>query len=345
MHSRSSGNGTASPYAAPHSPIASSKRARVSRDKRDSLASPSGAKKEPAVRPLDLKATNGGTGAASEKVIFSPPGAGGGKSSPRDPPSSSSSAAAAHAAAIQAAEEQAAAAEEEEGEIEEFDPYVFIQGLPRHSSVLIRGKKCLPPRPRGMPKELKTLTLDLDETLVHCSIEPVPNPDIIFQVSFQGVSYEVYVRKRPHLELFLQTVATMFEVVVFTASQKVYADKLLDLIDPKKNMIQHRLFREACLCVQGNFIKDLSVLDRDLTKTVLVDNSPHAYGYNVDNGVPILSWFDDPNDTELLKLIEFLKRVQPAADVRDVVRDQFKTHRLVQHAGRVPYRGIPPPLM
>ena len=166
----------------------------------------------------------------------------------------------------------------------------------------------------------------------------MPNPDIIFSVNFQGVFYEVYVRKRPHLDVFLQTVARMFEVVVFTASQKVYADKLLDLIDPKKNLIQHRLFRDACLCVQGNFIKDLSVLDRDMQKVVLVDNSPHAYGYNVNNGVPILSWFDDERDSELLKLVEFLKRIEAADDARHVVRDQFKTYKLVAEAGKIPYR-------
>lgn len=56
------------------------------------------------------------------------------------------------------------------------------------------------------------------------------------------------------------------QVVVFTASQRIYADVLLDRIDPQKKFVHHRLFREACLQVQGNFLKDLTVLGRDMTK-------------------------------------------------------------------------------
>ena len=327
---------------APNTPIASSKRARISQNRDKDLRSPSAlgtAKKGP---------SSPSTGNATGPPISSSSSLLAGAAAALSPPSPSKiifSPALRADLEKQKREAEAAAAKAKaaaEAEEEEFDPYLFIKGLPNHSNVCIRGKRCLPSK-QAVDSSLITLTLDLDETLVHCSIEPIPNPDIVFQVSFHGELYDVYVRKRPHLEYFLKSVADIFEVVVFTASQKVYADKLLDILDPQKKYVKYRLFREACLNVHGNFIKDLDVLGRDLSKTVLVDNSPHAYGYNVDNGVPIISWYDDDNDTELLKLLEFLRGIQSSDDVRKVVRNHFKTHELVKRAGTCRYDGTVPP--
>ncbi|KAL7540103.1 hypothetical protein ACHAWF_006593 [Thalassiosira exigua] len=92
------------------------------------------------------------------------------------------------------------------------------------------------------------------------------------------------------------------------------------------------MFRDSCLPVEGNFLKDLHVLGRDLSRTVLVDNSPHAFGYQVDNGIPIESWFDDPRDRELLKLEAFLGTLHGEEDVRDAVRRTFQTRELVMEA-------------
>jgi len=220
-----------------------------------------------------------------------------------------------------------------------FNPYLFIANLPSLSTVHDKDKICLPP-PSNAEKPLPTLVLDLDETLVHCTVEPVPKPDLVFPVAFNGTVYQVYVRKRPYLDYFLETVSKHYEVVLFTASQKVYADVLLDKLDPQRKYFAHRLFREACLMAQGNYLKDLTVLGRNMRRTLLVDNSPHAYGYHVDNGVPIESWYDDDSDTELLKLIGFLRRTQIAEDVRPIVRDHFKSYQLVLNAKN----GLPPVL-
>ncbi|CAM9402807.1 unnamed protein product, partial [Laminaria digitata] len=186
-------------------------------------------------------------------------------------------------------------------------------------------------------KEL-TLVLDLDETLVHCTVDPIANPDHRFEVHFNGEEFQqVYVRKRPHLDLFLAAVAELFEVVVFTASQQVYAERLLNMIDPQKKFVKYRLYRDACMTFEGNYLKDLNVLGRDLSKVAIVDNSPYAYGFQIDNGIPIESWFDDTADEELLHLLPLLKQLiseseSAGGDVRPFIRNIFKTHELVDKA-------------
>lgn len=64
---------------------------------------------------------------------------------------------------------------------------------------------------------------------------------------------------------------------MFTASMAEYADPVIDLLDPKRQMIQGRFFRESCTAMNGSFVKDLSIIEPDLAQIALVDNSPISY--------------------------------------------------------------------
>ncbi len=66
------------------------------------------------------------------------------------------------------------------------------------------------------------LVLDLDETLVHSSFKPVPNPDYVLPVEIEGQVHHIYVLKRPGVDEFLEKVGPLFEIAVYTASLSKY---------------------------------------------------------------------------------------------------------------------------
>mmetsp|Transcript_4325 Transcript_4325/g.7367 ORF Transcript_4325/g.7367 Transcript_4325/m.7367 type:complete len:421 (-) Transcript_4325:409-1671(-) len=213
---------------------------------------------------------------------------------------------------------------EDEDELpeEEFDPYLFIKRLPPLDQVVDFPRAVLlPPKTRRAPRI--TLVLDLDETLVHSTLENFNKSDFTFPVHYNNQEHMVNVRRRPGLDRFMRRVAEKFEVIVFTASQRVYAEQLLNILDPQRDLIRHRIFRDSCVLVDGNYLKDLTVLGRDLRHTIIVDNSPQAFGFQVDNGIPIESWFDDSEDLELLELLPFLEMLADVEDVRPHIAQQF----------------------
>ncbi|KAL8810680.1 MAG: hypothetical protein Q9223_007708 [Gallowayella weberi] len=165
-----------------------------------------------------------------------------------------------------------------------------------------RGKKCL--------------VLDLDETLVHSSFKILHQADFTIPVEIEGQYHNVYVIKRPGVDQFMKRVGELYEVVVFTASVSKYGDPLLDQLDIH-NVVHHRLFRESCYNHQGNYVKDLSQVGRDLRETIIIDNSPTSYIFHPQHAVPISSWFSDAHDNELLDLIPVLEDLA-GPQVRDV---------------------------
>ena len=212
--------------------------------------------------------------------------------------------------------------------ITQVKPNSFVQPLNPHQSAftptnrsnkLNSQKLLLPPKPHNLKK--KTLILDLDETLVHSSFTPFEKNDIVLNVDFEGVMYNIYVLVRPEAELFIKTVAKFFELVIFTASISKYASPLLDILDKDKN-IKYRLYREQCTFINGIYIKDLKKCNRSLKDLIIVDNSPIAYTFDSDNGLPIKTWIEDPDDRELMKLVPILEFLSKTKDVRKFI-EQF----------------------
>mmetsp|Transcript_10968 Transcript_10968/g.27711 ORF Transcript_10968/g.27711 Transcript_10968/m.27711 type:complete len:254 (-) Transcript_10968:14-775(-) len=222
--------------------------------------------------------------------------------------------------------------EDEEWEWEEADPYVFIGTLPPLDPAVWNRPPLLPPKLATDPPV--TLVLDLDETLVHSTTTPMREYDHTFSMVVHDINYQVWAKERPHVHHFLSEVAKMFEVVIFTASQELYAAKLLSLVDTK-HVIRHHLYRDACQRLSDNYLKELSVLGRDLSKVIIVDNNPAAFGFQVDNGIPIVSWFDDSSDQCLLELLPFLRLLSTSEDVRPHIREKYKLRELIERSRKM----------
>ena len=143
----------------------------------------------------------------------------------------------------------------------------------------------------------------------------------------EGETFYVYVLKRPGAEEFLEEMHKLFEIVIYTASLSIYADPLLDELDPNKYS-GHRLFREHCTFINNAFVKDLSQLGRDLKDVIIVDNSPASYALQPENAMPILTWLDDLADNKLYQLAPVLELLSKVDDVRPYLRKIVKDDKI-----------------
>ena len=81
----------------------------------------------------------------------------------------------------------------DDDDVDEFDPYTFIRSLPPTAPAAALARPvCLPKKTRGTHPV--SLILDLDETLLHSSIVPLPTYDIVFPVHFNSVNYQARAR-------------------------------------------------------------------------------------------------------------------------------------------------------
>ncbi|NWU73416.1 CTL2B protein, partial [Pterocles burchelli] len=93
---------------------------------------------------------------------------------------------------------------------------------------------------------------------------------------------------------------------IFTTAKQDYAEKLLDVLDPKKKLIRHCLSQRDCLCARGCYWKDLTRLGRDLAKTVALDHGIQGFPAQAANWIQVPRWWGDPRDEELLRIAPLL---------------------------------------
>ena len=165
------------------------------------------------------------------------------------------------------------------------------------------------------PGSHTVLVLDLDETLVHSTMT--------------GTGMEVSVR--PHVHEFLVRASSMFdELAVFTAGTRPYAEPIIDSLEAGSGVrFRQRFYRDSCTPLLGapgpdgqptvvGYAKDLRIVWPDLGRVLLLDNTPTAYSLQPSCGVPIASFYGDPDDALLDALpVLALRRIEMAAPPAD----------------------------
>jgi CTD small phosphatase-like protein 2 len=204
----------------------------------------------------------------------------------------------------------------------------FIKGMKPVDHIQL-ASKAVHLRRRPMYEHAKTVLLDLDETLVHCCENPREAQRSITINLPSGDQLEVGINVRPYALELLTSLSKSFEIIVFTASHKCYADVVLDMLDPVHELIHHRLYRDNCVIVDGVHIKDLRIItNRKLEDMIIVDNAAYSFAYQLENGIPIISWYDDLEDTELMDLAHYLSSISSVKDVRIPNRHTFHLEQL-----------------
>lgn len=201
---------------------------------------------------------------------------------------------------------------------DEFSDMSFLQAyLKRALKEFHQYKQMLkdPSRDKLLPDPLQypymqppyTLVMEMTGVLVH--------PDWTYGTGWRF-------KKRPGLDYFLQQVGPpLFEIVIYTSEQGYNADPILNNLDPN-GYVMYRLYRDATRYVEGRHVKDLSCLNRDLSKVIIIDWNKASTKLQEENRFLLKRWTGADDDRTLIDLANFLRTLSMSGieDVRTVLQ-------------------------
>ena len=121
-----------------------------------------------------------------------------------------------------------------------------------------------------------------------------------------------------------------YYIIVYTASEKCYADSVLDYLEQDTKYFEMRLYRSECVKSYHSenefvYIKDLRILSNlDLDRAIIIDNSVFSFAFHLENGIPILPYYKNPHDLELECLTKYLIKLSKFSNIRTENDKNFK---------------------
>ncbi|KAB5591275.1 Mitochondrial import inner membrane translocase [Ceratobasidium theobromae] len=135
--------------------------------------------------------------------------------------------------------------------------------------------------------------------------------------------------KRPGVDYFLGCICASIDAMLdFSVAhvERQTAAPIIEKLDPFNAFIMYKLFREATRTTKDGLVKDLSYLNRDLSKVIAIDTKPERYANHPENAIIVPKWRVDEQGgadaTGLVGLIPFLESIaiHLPPDVRPILK-------------------------
>eukprot|EP00834_Sanchytrium_tribonematis_P000550 NODE_10_length_61504_cov_0.956502.p22 type:complete len:376 gc:universal NODE_10_length_61504_cov_0.956502:13284-14411(+) len=153
------------------------------------------------------------------------------------------------------------------------------------------SKKLLPDPLEAQYQPKYTLVISLDDLLVKSEWDRVHGWQTI---------------KRPGVDYFLYYLSQYYEVVIWTANGSHDISHVLDKLDPYQ-FARFKLARDSTRYEDGHYLKDISFLNRDTNKILVLDTDIQRV-FPKENALELPKWNGDSSDS-VLRLLPFLEAI------------------------------------
>lgn len=173
---------------------------------------------------------------------------------------------------------------------------------------------------------------------------------VVYNVIYLNYCHKnLFVCERPKVREFLQKVCELFEVFIYTSSDKRYAKPIIDSLCPMIDE-SHRKYGHLCLVKHDRIYKDLFMFNRQFSDILIVDDNRENLFFWPRNTIVCKKFslnfekYDIENDSEddeqnivddntgllidqnylMNKLLPILEKCESSNDVREVIQKSKK---------------------
>ena len=101
-------------------------------------------------------------------------------------------------------------------------------------------------------------------------------------------------------------IKTYYELISFSNEPQNITNAIMQEIESEKKYFDYNLTRDNCIIYENNLVKDISLIGRDITKIIIIDDDENCFNLNKENGIKIAKFNGDKEDNILFELKKIL---------------------------------------